>query len=89
MTVGKRIFTADDFIACLTTVPANGTISAVLTAWATEMGSGVDNVTFTTLSSTGIVHFLNTVGGGTFSWHTAADGSATYKDSVYCVGTEV
>lgn len=87
--LAQAIFTSDDFVSDLTTVPSGSSIFACLTAWATEMGAGVDNVTFTTLAATGIVHFLNVVGGSTFTWHTAADGSATYKDSVYCVGTMV
>ena len=84
--LAKKIFTDDDFVGTLTTVPANSSIGAVLTAWATEMTS-VDNVTFTTLGSTGIVHFLNTVGSATFSWHTS--GSPTYHDGTYAVASEV
>lgn len=62
VTLARSIFTSDDFVSDLTTVPAGSSIAACLTAWATEMGAGVDNVTWTTLAATGIANFLNIVG---------------------------
>ena len=90
-TIAIKILTSDDFISSLTTVPASSSINNVLTALATEMGAGVDNKTFTNVSSTGLVHFLNQLltGGASVSWHTAVDGSADYKDSVYVVNAIV
>ena len=76
------------FTAGLTTVPTATTPVAVLTALALEMTS-VDNKTLTTLAATGLVNFFNVVAGSVLSWHTAADASADYKDSVFCVSAVV
>ena len=73
----------------LTTTPENiSSATSVLEALQTEMGAGVDNVTFTTKSSTGIVNFFDLFE-PTGAWNTAADETADYKDSVYVVLTDV
>ena len=77
------------FVGQLTTQPANkNSAASVLAALVTEMTT-VDSVTLTTLSSTGLAAFFNAVAGSTLTWNTAADASATYKDSIYVVSTLV
>lgn len=88
--IATKILTSDDFINSLTTVPASSSINNVLTALGAEMATGVDNKTLTTVSGVGLVHFFNQLlTSGSVTWHTAADGSASYKDSVYVVNTIV
>lgn len=88
-TIATKMLTSDDFIAALTTVPASSSINNVLNAWATDMGAGIDNKTFTNVASTGLVNFFNQLltGGASVTWHTAVDASASFKDSVFVVNT--
>ncbi|HEY3320880.1 MAG TPA: hypothetical protein VGP72_10485 [Planctomycetota bacterium] len=83
----KAYLTDPNFTGDLTTVPAGNSAAAVLTAWAAD--TVADSKTLTTKGSSGIVNFLDAVAGASQTWNTASDGSATYKDSVYCVATVV
>lgn len=76
------------FTSGLTTVPANNSPATILAALATEMTS-VDSKTLTTLASTGLCNFLDQVAIATVAWNQAADASADYKDSVFCVSAVV
>jgi hypothetical protein len=75
------------FIDTLGAEPASTTALAVLTQFAAD--TVTDSKTLTTKASTGIVNFLDEVAGDDLGWNTAADESATYKDSVYCVASVV
>lgn len=75
------------FTGDLTTAPASGSVYDILTAFAAD--TVTDEVTLTTKASTGIVNFLDVIRGAAGTWNTAADGAATYKDSVLCVSTVV
>jgi hypothetical protein len=89
LNAARYYLTQSYFYSDLTTVPTATTPLAVLTALATEMGAGVDNKTLTTKASTGLVNFFDVIRGTNGTWNTAADGSADYKDSVYCVSAPV
>ena len=67
--------------------PASTSALDTLTALASELGADHDNVTMTTLASTGIVNFLNTVAGSVLPWNTEAGPGADYDDSEFCVLT--
>lgn len=67
--------------------PAANTAAAVLAALQLEMSSagGNDDKTLSTLASTGLVHFFNSLLAAPGTWNTEADATADYKDSVYVV----
>ncbi|HEY3325132.1 MAG TPA: hypothetical protein VGP72_32055 [Planctomycetota bacterium] len=74
----------------LTTKPTNtSSVASVIAAFAIDMSGAKDNVTLTTKSAAGLVNFFDAIAGSSGTWNTAADGSATYKDSVYVVDTLV
>lgn len=73
------------FTSKMTVTPASTGIEDVLAAFQTQMGAGEDDKTLTTLHSTGLVNFFNSLLAAPGTWNTAADGSADYKDSVYVV----
>ena len=88
-TMAAAYLTSAIFRGDLTTTPDNiSSATSVLEALQTEMGAGVDNVTFTTKSSTGLVNFFDLFE-PTGAWNTAADGEADYPDSTYVVITNV
>jgi hypothetical protein len=83
---GATNFLASDyFFNKLTTVPTSRSAAAVLAALETEMAVGLDNKKLTTLASTGLVNFFNSMLAAPGTWNTVADASADYKDSVYVV----
>ena len=75
------------FTGDLTTSPASGSVQDILTAFAAD--TVTDEVTLTTKAATGIVNFLDVIRGAAGTWNTAADASATFKDSVYCISAVV
>lgn len=74
-----------DFVSNTPSSPI--TPATVITALIAELTT--NSSTLTTLAATGLVNFLNVVYGSVQTFPTAADGSATYKDSVYVVATIV
>jgi hypothetical protein len=80
---------SDDFYADLTTKPTSRTATNVIAALETEMSAGVDDKTLTDLDTTGLVNFFNEIKGSLGTWNTEADGTADYKDSVYCVSAVI
>ena len=69
-----------------TTPPDAATAALVVAALAAEMTT--NTVTVTTRAATGIANLLHVINAAA-SIPQAADASATYKDSVYCVSTLV
>jgi predicted homoserine dehydrogenase-like protein len=81
----EAVIVSDYFVNKLVTVPASRTIEDVLAALETEMSAAVDNKKLTTLHSTGLVNFFNSMLAAPGTWNTITDASADYKDSVYVV----
>jgi hypothetical protein len=77
------------FYSAMTTEPAAITPAGVLAALQTEMSAAVDNKTFGTKTTSGIVNFLDVVLGAAGTWNTESDSTADYRDAVYCVSPVV
>lgn len=88
-TIAGQYFQLPMFTSLLTNTPASSSVADIIAALALDMASGTDNKTLTTKSGTGLINFFDTVAGTTGTWNHTTDGSADYKDSVYCVDTIV
>ena len=86
-----QYLTSSDFtIRFVANIPANpNDVTVVLASLVLEMTT--NSKTYTTIPgpATGISNFLNQVAGSVLSLPTAADASASYKDSVYATDTIV
>ena len=91
LAAAQRYVVQARFYTLLKNHPAAYTPLAVMTALALEMssGSGNDNLTLGTLTTTGLVHFFNLIAGDTLTWNTKSDSTADYRDAIYVVSAVI
>lgn len=71
----------------LTTAPDSTSIAHVIAAWETDAGAGLDNKSFTTEGSSGLVNFFDVLKGSETTFQQS--GSPSYADGTYVVSAVI